>query len=696
MPARSSRQPANLSDKGFWSAWSLKKTRAQKGESVYERTRIENISEHDFWSAWRTDDPALKKAVALAKAGRKDAAYRALAEYHRESLAAEYAFERKQAEQRNTTPEARRSTESRAADVLRGKIAGWSSIALSFGKHIDFHDTRFGKSGIYGFHYLGWLVPLSDRFYLDGNPADLARVIDIARQYYDQRLGVPRPHPQWNPVYYELGAWAKTVHLLPAYLALINEGKPSGRDIEAFLKLFLGFGRSLFILEKDGFRPGNWQIVGSSALFRLGALFTELREAPAWRKRALATMESHLDQDFFADGGHKERCWGYGWMSLRDVIVLYETGRRTGFLSPAKQARFLRAIRQAFRWYLQTVGPTGVFPAYGDSDLIRMDDLLAAAARYMPAEHDPALDRRASVCLKPSGYAIMRDDASRDSRYLNINFGPWGGGHTHQDLLDFNAWAFGEPLIEEVGRFDSYDHPFNPFFYSPEAHNQIVIDRMPMLRHESTGQDVVWKSTPQFDYFSAWHDAFTPPSFPLSAYPRRGGPLAPRLARIHRHILFKRGEYWLFYDFVEPARDTIFTVSSWLHSVRPFKVLGPSRAIVTGRVGALVAFAHTGEIKRLETGTDIALPEVTVKRLYPERHFLHATTWAPNGYAGCIRFAMLLYPFKGRPPAVSIRPLPMKSEAPGIAEAFEIITPRGRDRIIFNRAKTPSLSFRRA
>jgi hypothetical protein len=656
---------------------------SRQEQTRYERSRIERISEEDFWSAWSRREPGIREAVALGRSARRGKAYPALAEFHRGSLAGEYAFVREAAAGRNAAPDAARQTSALADDVRRGRIRGWWSQVIDFGRRIDF-NANFGQSGQYGFHYLGWLVPLIDRFLMEGRPADLDRIVEIVRQYYQQRTRIRRRIPGLNPVYYELGAYAKTEALLPAYLALIHRAKPGAGEIEPFLKLFLGFGRSLMRIQRSGYRPGNWQIVGCGSLFRLGAAFPELREAPAWRSRALELMEAHVKDDFFADGGHKERCWSYGWMSLRGVIGMYETGRRTGLLPARAQRRFIRTIRRAFRWFRRTLTPSGICPAYGDGDLTRAHDILAAAARYLPKAEAAADDRKASVCLKPSGYAIMRDDGSRQSRYLNVNFGPTGGGHTHRDLLDFNVWAFGEPILEEVGRFDSYDHPLNPFFCSPEAHNQIVIDHHAMLRHLAEGNNVVWRSNSELDYFGAWHDAF------------RGGPGhgAP-VVRVHRHILFRRGGYWLIYDVIEPAKETILTVSSYLHSPRPFQVLGPGRARVKGSPSCIIAFAQPEELKRLETGADVAAAEVTAARVYPERHFLRARTWAPNGYTGCLRLAMLIYPFRGRPPRVGICPVRLPGSAPGVAEAFRVVTPEGCDRVVFDRSKRQVLSLGR-
>lgn len=636
----------------------------------YERTRIECISEPDFWSAWKAQPAALGEACRLGRAGRSEDAYLKLASVHRATTEIEWRSAIDEARQRNAGAKASRDTREKASNVMRGRITGWHSHVLDFGKRIDF-NANFGQSGQYGFHYLGWFTPLIDRYILERDPKDLARIVEIVQQYYDQRLSIVRRIPRLHPVYYELGAWAKTKALLPAYLALIHTGEPSSRTVEAFLKLFLGFGRSLMRLQDTGYRAGNWQIVGAAGLFRQGATFPHLREAATWRRRALTIQKMHLDRDFFSDGCHKERCWSYGWMSLRGVLDAYETGLRNGLLTKRDSRTFLKVIRRAFAWFVDTVAPGDLLCAYGDGDLAQGAPVLEAGKEYVP-DLEERKQARTSVCFRPSGYAVMRDNGSNDGRYLNVNFGPFGGWHTHSDLLDFNAWAFGQPIIEEVGRFDSYDQPLNPFFRSPEAHNQVVIEQHPMLRHETTGQGVRWFQSAAVDYFSAWHDAFR--------HPRSNQPVA----KIHRHILFVRGAYWMIYDVVEPVDETIFTLSSYLHSTRRFKRTGPGSALVTGRVGAVIDFAFKEEIKRLETGADVTRDEVTAKRLFTERHFLRVRKWAPIGYRGNLRYAMVIYPFKGKKPSAVVKPIEMRGSEPGVAEAFEVRTPAGRDLVVFN------------
>ena len=647
---------------------------------------INRIGERDFWSAWKTSHPQLGQAVRLGLAGRKAAAYRALAEFHRHELAGELEHARREAANRNAAPPQRRQTWAKADDVRAGRINGWHSQVIDFGRHIDF-NADFGESGQYGFHYLSWLSPLVDRFLLGGDGADLERVVDIVRQYYGQRNTIRRRIPHLDPVYYELGSWCKVSHLLPAYCAMVaaGHGQVDPKAVEAFAKLLLGFGRSLMDIQQTQgqpvaglrglrYRPGNWQIVGAEALFCLAAVFPQLREAPRWRQAGLEIMRAHLDRDFFADGGHFERCWSYGWMSLRGVLSLYETARRHGLLSAADDREFRQAIRRGFEWFRLSLTPTGVCPGNGDGDLFDGREILAAARPYLGRRADQPAGK--SVLLGPSGYAVLRDGAAREGLYMNINFGPWGGGHTNDDLLDFNAWGLGGPLLEEVARFDSYDHPLNPFFRSPQAHNQVVIDDFDMDRRQAVGQDVVFKTGRGFDYFHAWHDAFKD---------RRTG----IRARIARHVLFLHGLGWFVYDLIEPVTEMIFTVSSWLHAVRPFRLAGERQAVVTGRPSCAIAFADSPHLRRLEAGVDVAEADVTVPRLYPERHYLRARAWGPTGYRGPLRFAMMLLPLRSGPAKLELE---TAFSQPGQREEFLLTIAGRRWRIAFDRGKMQRLS----
>ena len=611
-----------------------------KFDDKYYRTRILKISDDDFWGSLRKGVPGL--SLPSPRRASAEEKYRALAKYHGQELASELEYIETEVGKRLAGADAVKQCRTRAAQVLRHEIRGWHSYTRKFGKTIDF-NADFGRSGQYGFHYLGWLQPVVDLYILTGKPRYRNCLLDVVRQYYDQRIGIRRRTPSQCPIYYELGARAKTSVLLPAYLALASRCELAGSDIKRFMKLFLGFSRSLLRLQKTEFRHGNWQIVGVCALFRLARTFQEFREAERWRKTALAIQVEHARKDFFSDGGHYERCAGYGWMSLRGVIETYRLGLRLGGMDQRSARTLRRCIMRGFRWFAHIAIPATpglVFPAFGDGDLSICEEVFAQAGEFFPPDPPSSnrllgVDRSASVILRPSGYAVMRDSAGTEGRYLNINFGRWGGWHTHSNLLDINIWAFGEPLIEEVGRFDSYDNPLNPFFRSARAHNQVEIEDRVMDRQSATGKNVQWVSNDIYDFFSATHQA----------YPG---------VEIRRNILFIKGVGFVVYDLIS-ATEYIFVACLHLHSPRPFKILRNGEAVTEGRPGCRVVCAEPDEISHFETAVDIAPKDVTVPRLYTPRYGLRVRKWRNVQDHRPITFATAFYPYRSKVSSVTFK-----------------------------------------
>jgi len=499
--------------------------------------------------------------------------------------------------------------------------------------------------------------------------------------YYRARNSLTHTIPHLHPVYYELGSWAKLNQFLPIYLELLHTGDIPTDTHEALMKLFLGFARSLYSLQR-GYRGGNWQVVGCSGLLFCARIFPEFKEARAWDRRSIEHLMAHVEKDFYADGCFIERCWGYGHMALDGLVKAYQGAHRHGGLGEF-EAPFLRRIRQAFRWFAKTLGPNELKPAYGDCCLYSGSDILDLARPFFPkSDRCLGVDRTASYLLKPSGYAIMRNGDAPDSAYLNISFGPWWGWHSHLDTLNVNFWAQGKPLIEEVGRFGGYGEALSLLFRAPESHNVLTIDGMHFDNLDNTnrmGRAPYWHSTPQVDFFTAWHHAY------------RAHPYEPQAvdAHIRRTVVFvKDPGYALVYDVAwEPSPVSggphLSITQNW-HSPFPFRVAAPGLVRTEGDAACLLAFARPERLRRLEPGIDYAGNEASGGLEYPERYHLRARLWMDVEYRGASGIATLLYPFTGEAPEVAISPLPLDGAASYRADAFEIVTPRGRDIIVLN------------
>jgi hypothetical protein len=635
------------------------------------KQRIETIGEEDFWNSL-LPQKGIETAIAAGKAGKRDVAYRLLGDYHRRSLAVEATAYRQRIAEGAKAPDALKKQREAADMTLRRDINGWQSQRIQFGPVIDF-NANFGRSGQYGFHYLGWLRPVLDQYVASHETKYRDDFIAVTKQYYDQRARLVLRYPELHPVFYELGAHAKTELFLPAYALLAGEKALDAGGRESMLKLLLGFARSLHRMQ-TGYRAGNWQIVGAGSLYHIGISFPEFRESESWRKKGLEVLKEHAEKDFFADGGHGERCWGYGHMSLGAMAEFYKTALLHKSLDPAAKTYWQSFLKRGYRWFAASTAPGNFLLNYGDGHITPADSIITEAIALFPElKKEPGMlgvDRSKSAILRPSGYAFMRTADAADSPFMSVNFGHWGGGHTHQDLLDFSIWRYGQPLIEEVGRFGSYDNPLDPFFRSEEAHNQVVLENMPMNRRESRGQDVLWLSTPAADFFSGWHEA----------YPK---------VRVQRQIVFVKPDYWVVFDSVR-SQEYIFQVSDILHGVRPFRILGEGRARLEGEPSCLVVSAKPDELRRLTTQVDYDRKDFSAPdhyQLAEERHRLTGMKWRDVGDQRPIAFATLLLPFNGKePPDIKLVPVSVSGDATGQAEAYAVTWNGRTDTLVFNPA----------
>ena len=99
-----------------------------------------------------------------------------------------------------------------------------------------------------------------------------------------------------------------------------------------------------------------------------------------------------------------------------------------------------------------------------------------------------ATTRRCSSCSASSPPTTARTSrtaatsrSASDDRFLIFDCGPLGdGGHGHYDLLSFEAWAGGRPLIVDPGRYTYAEGEPNlrHWFKGTAAHNTVCVDRL--------------------------------------------------------------------------------------------------------------------------------------------------------------------------------------------------------------------------
>ena len=619
----------------------------------YVDRHIQSISDNDLLSAFVYDQTGLDGMRAFAAAGNVRAAYEAWGTYWAEKERPRYATQNfrmlldtdllmtHEDIRRHCAiyPEERDSALGRAELLMRNIIRVWGDVVVRFDGPVDF-NRDVGQSGKYGFHYWIWSRPLNSAYILTGDERYLAKFDEFFNRWYEQRNSITRGFPELDVVYYELGLGIRNRMFLEHYF--LPYRNRSWQTHERMLKTMLAAGRWLYELQKwEGYRSGNWQAHGSYMLVQLALVFPEFRESSEWLAMGLRRLREHLRDDWFEDGGHSER-------SPRNyTMATYLIYRNLFYLLHAYQANpeFAEAIRSTMGktvdWWLTMITPTGEIPAINDSHRGLFPTLILhdAAAFFhkpevsgvmqnlfgIPAGAPPVLPSWTSRHMPASGFTVMRTDWTKDAFYMNINYGPWNGSHTHSDMLNFELYAYGKALAVDAGLGLTYDDPlYIPWYRSSRAHNMVVVNDQDMERETVKGENVVWNATPLLEYFSADHQGY-----------RRFG------VSHRRQIIFVKPHYWLIVDSL--ASERVGDTLSWyLHSPERLIPFG-SGFRSFGTPGLVLLPATKGWVTRRGTGMAASTQNLTPGTTQENNWIAFDRMTVPGATQA---LTVLLYPFQ--------------------------------------------------
>lgn len=490
--------------------------------------------------------------------------------------------------------------------VVRHDIQGWGDVSIQHGNVVDF-NAPYGQSGKYGFHYWWFAQPLLHARLLTDDPKYLEEFDRLFNQWYEQRDQVRGEFPHLDVIWYELGLGIRSRPFIEFYA--LPHATRSRQTHERMLKTLLGAARWLYAEQQQrGYRDGNWQIMGSYGLAFIAVMLPEFVESPAWLSLALRRLHEHADRDFFPDGCHSERVPGsysvVAYRDLRNLVTLLGD-------HPASRP-FRDRLTTAAQWFRDILPPDQILPAINDCERtplppVLRDDLASK----------PSMPR--SIHLPDSGFTIFRSDRSHAARYMLINHGPHGGGHSHADCLSFQLHAFGRPLAIDAGIGRTYDDPHHaPWYVRSVAHNMLTVDDDDIDRPAAVGEDVIWSTAPDIEYFAATH----------RGYEKSKGVVH------RRHITFIRSTYWIVYDLVSLS-DTACELAWELH--RP-------------AAGLLVLNGSPGWAEHRAKGfaSVRGIPGFTTS--HGEIEWVRFRQNAPARSTSTI--GVLLYPFDGAAPAV--------------------------------------------
>lgn len=331
----------------------------------------------------------------------------------------------------------------------------------------------------------------------------------------------------------------------------------------------------------------------------LGALtFPEFAKAAQWRAFALAELAQNALADFRADGGHCEQSSHYHCIVLRNFLQLVRLCQDNQIDLPENmRCRLKRALHFAAHLHR----PDGEIPSLSDADGGSYLSLLREGAALLNEPETAWITsngrtgeapRETARLFKDSGYAILRSAWDRGARpdqtYLIFDCGPLGNGnHGHFDLLNVEAYANGQPLIVDPGRFTYNENGAENWriaFRSTRAHSTVEVDGLNQTRYEKHTKKFKIKG-PAPDHLI--HD-FTASPFIDHIHAEARSHEYP--ARHQRRIFFVDQTYWVIVDQLSSVRR---------HAFRLRYQLAP-------------AFQGRLKITSLDCGANLAAPGLTM------------------------------------------------------------------------------------
>ena len=187
-------------------------------------------------------------------------------------------------------------------------------------------------------------------------------------------------------------------------------------------------------------------------------------------------LRRETKEQFLSDGGHYERAPMYHALSMADFLECFALLKAFGRLDQKQESDFAARLR-AMAGFLSGM-------SYRDGSLALFND----SANMEEARPHPILDSHtALMCEKEpsfplnfpqSGYYLWISadreeqivvDAGRPSVEYNT-------AHAHCDLLSYELWVGGRPLIVDTGVHGYANDPHRAYSRSTRAHNTVVFD----------------------------------------------------------------------------------------------------------------------------------------------------------------------------------------------------------------------------
>ena len=526
-------------------------SRADQPEAV-------RVSERELWAALDLDRPGLAGLKAAVAAGDRAAAAEAWAEYFAGRTRPTCHFDRAlwPAYVRREFPFVADAILREAERVAAGDLSH-AAVRLPIegeipGGSIDWlHNPTRDTSYVSLVGSQWFMNPLGRAYLLTGEERFAETFAWVFESWFDSQQSICEFQGGlgFDPIYRAYYPGIQSRILVDNYYSMADSPALAPAVHVKVMRQLLASARFLQGRER-AFRKGNQQVAAVLGLGIIGLVLPEFKEADDWVRRAETIMAEHLEQDFFADGGHRELCTQYHKTCLRDVSYVALTSEHNGRPSPLLRGENRKALERSYDWLARLVMPTGETPPLHSAvfstdhavySLIssvhfKRPDHAYPASRFWergeaPSQKAPLAYAVYLLCspletsalriarppdylgthLEPSGLAVMRTGWEPDDRYLVFQYGWANTGHAYPVALSFLLETGGELIATHAGSPRSYRHPAYRYCQSTMSHQTVSIDgeSYPKVSRTAPGGHLeCLADLPGLWYASAYHEGY--------------------------------------------------------------------------------------------------------------------------------------------------------------------------------------------
>ena len=371
----------------------------------------------------------------------------------------------------------------------------------------------------------------------------------------------------------------------------------------------------------------NWAVVRTSGLSKAIDFLPELKEHDKFRASTRKTMEMLFDRMYSPDFSFRESGLSYSFWCIELLVSAFKAAQ----LNNDPYSAFMRGrLEKAINASLDLIYPNFYDTNIGDSNYADKRGYLSKIAQMLPTPKLMAFVGRGnapknlSACYPYANTAALRSSYDPEkAMYLLIQATPFDG-HAHQDISSLVFYAYGRPLIADMGRYGYSESDISSHLKTPAAHNSIEIeDATPTTHSEARSKIDVFSSNSAFDFVKITSN----PYYDIDA--------------LHKRSVFfnKNDGFVIVSDFVSCSEAAHKFNQNW-------HFMPHSGANVDFDNVVCTRFDEGADIKLICPASDVAAIE---EDIFSEGYGMAEKTKKAvfTKYGQCVSFTTLLYPTNG-------------------------------------------------